>query len=138
MRRVLVDREARALGRDLEEHAAGLLEVHRLEPEAIDHVGRAAARGLDLRADRQLVVEIPHRPREMVDRADAPRAAAFASRFPDVDDARVRVEAVARPSALAPELAEAERGRHERGGLGFAALPELRAVESADLALGGD
>src|SRR5215471_699535 len=103
MRRVLVDREARALGRDLEQHAARFLEVDRLEPEAIDHVGRAAARALDLRADRQLVVEIRHRPREMVDRADAPRAPALAGRLADVDDARVRVEAVARPSALAPE-----------------------------------
>src|SRR4051812_42357720 len=40
---VLVHREARSVCRDLEEHAAWLFEVHRLEPEAIDHRGRAGA-----------------------------------------------------------------------------------------------
>src|SRR5882672_8263036 len=37
MRGVLVDREPRAVGSELEEHPARLLEVDRLEPEAIDH-----------------------------------------------------------------------------------------------------
>ena len=51
MRRILVDGEAGALRGDLEQHAAGFLEVHRLEPEAIDDVGRAAAGGFDLAAN---------------------------------------------------------------------------------------
>src|SRR5690348_16355013 len=37
MRGILVDSEPRSFRRDLEQHSTGLLEVHRLEPEAIDH-----------------------------------------------------------------------------------------------------
>src|SRR4029450_11559820 len=57
MRRILVNRESRTFGRDLEQHAARFLEIYRFEPETIDHVGRAAAPRFDLRAHRQLVLE---------------------------------------------------------------------------------
>ena len=48
------------------------------------------------------------------------------------------VEAVPGPAVLAADLLEPERGRHERGGLGLVPLPDLRAVESADLPFDGD
>src|SRR3954464_11672625 len=95
---IFVDREAGAARGDLEQHAAGLLEVHRLEPEPIDHVGGVSARALDLRAHGELLVEIVDRPGEMMDRADAPGAAPFAGRLADVDDAGRVGEAVPRPA----------------------------------------
>src|SRR5205814_3185195 len=42
--RLLVDREARTVGRDLEENAAGLAVVDRLEVPAVDHRCDVAAR----------------------------------------------------------------------------------------------
>src|SRR3954470_20440435 len=37
MRRIFVGRKAWSVGGQLEEHAAGFAEVHRLEPEPVDH-----------------------------------------------------------------------------------------------------
>src|SRR5207237_188699 len=45
VRGIFIDGEPGPLGRDLEENAAGLLEGHRLEPEAIYHRRRPARRG---------------------------------------------------------------------------------------------
>ena len=52
---------------------------------------------------------VVHAPGEVVDAADAPRAAPLARRLADVDDAGGVVEAVARPAVLLAELLEAER-----------------------------
>ena len=43
VRRILVDGKAGTVGRELEQHPAGFGEVHRLEPESIDHRGRTPA-----------------------------------------------------------------------------------------------
>src|SRR3954470_19834619 len=133
MRGILVDGEPRTKRRDLEEHAAGFLEVDRLEPEAIDYLGRMPAGAFHLRADEQFFVEIRHRPRKMMHRADAPRAAPLVRRLADVDDAGRVGEAVARPLAFARDLVKAERGLHERRSWRLFALPDLRAIEAANL-----
>src|SRR3954470_7329165 len=51
MRGVLGPREPRTKRCDLEEHAAGFLEIDRLEPEAIDHLGCMPAGPFHLGAD---------------------------------------------------------------------------------------
>ena len=82
VRRVLVDGESGAFGGDLEQHAARFLEVDRLEPEAIDDVGGAAAgRSRPAPGHAAAPRQIRHRPREMVDGADAPRAAPLVRRL---------------------------------------------------------
>src|SRR5579859_249091 len=73
MRGVLVDRETRTHGRDLEEHAARLAEVDRLEPEAVDHGRRPRPAADHALPPRDLLV-IPRRPRDVVHRARAGHA----------------------------------------------------------------
>src|SRR3989442_9929274 len=138
MRRILVGGEARTFGRNLEQHAAWLLEVHRLEPEAIDLLGGVTAGGDHLFADRMLMLVIVHAPGEMMHAADAPRAPRADRHFADVDDARGVWEAVARPAMLVAQSREAEGAREERDRRLDVALPELRAVQSANLALRRD
>ena len=70
----LVHGEAGAVGRQLEQHAAGFLEVHRLEPEAIDDGRRPAAGGGDLRSHGELVSLVVDAPCQVVHGADAPCA----------------------------------------------------------------
>ncbi len=87
--RVLVDGKARAIGGQFEQHAAWLEEVDRLEPEAIDHRRRTPSCAVDLRAHGQLLDLVGHPPRQVVNAADAPGAAARVGRhFPDVHDTR--------------------------------------------------
>src|SRR2546422_10488693 len=103
MRRILVGGEARTFGRNPQQHAARLLEVHRLEPEAIDHLGGVTAGGDDLFANSMLMLVIVHAPGEMMHAADAPRAPRADRHFADVDDARGVREAVARPAMRSEE-----------------------------------
>ena len=135
MGRIFVRREARTVGGDLEQHAAGLLEVHRLEPEAIDDAGRLAARGLDLCPHRQLMRVIVHAPGKMVHRAHAPAAAPLIGRLADVDEACRVGKPVPRPSVLVAQALEAERAGQEAARGDGAALPEPRAVQAANLPL---
>src|SRR5260370_10458391 len=71
----------------------------------------------------------------MVHRTRAPRTGALMGRLPDVDDARRRVKPLAGPAVLTADDPERERGCHERGCFGLLPLPDLRAVEAADLPL---
>src|ERR1043166_2800703 len=66
MRRILVDREARSIGRELEQHTAGFLEVDRLEPEAIDDRCRMVSRRFDARSHLVLVFLVVYSPREVM------------------------------------------------------------------------
>ena len=135
---ILVDRETGAVRRQLEEHAARLLEVDRLEPESIDDGRRLRPAGLDLRAHRELMQVVVHAPREMMNAADAPRAAAFVGRLADVHDPGAVGETVARPSVLFGDALEAEHRRQELGGRRQAPFPDLRAVQASHLTFGLD
>src|SRR3954447_7516063 len=133
VRRILVDGEPGSVGGELEENAAGFAEVHRLEPEAIDHRRRIEARGLDVAPQVGLVRVVVDAPGEMMHAADAPRAAARFGRGADVDHARRAVGAVACPATLGTEHLKAEdRGQKMDGRRGIA-LPHLRAEETANL-----
>jgi hypothetical protein len=81
MRGILVDAKARAFSCDLEQHAAGFLEVDRLEPEPIDHRRRPRAELFDLRAHGNRVLLVVHAPRKMMHGAAAPRAATLVRRL---------------------------------------------------------
>ena len=72
---LLVDAEAWPVGRELEQHAARLEEVHRLEPEAVDDLRRPPVRALDALAHRELHRFVRHAPRDVMHRAHTPRAA---------------------------------------------------------------
>src|SRR5918994_6383728 len=98
MRCIFIDGEARSFCRQLEEHAAGFFEVHRLEPEAIDRWCRMSTGGFDARTHRRLMLLVIHTPREMMDAADAPCAPASFRRLADVDDTRNVAKAIARPA----------------------------------------
>src|SRR5688572_1483747 len=129
MGRILVNRETRTTGRDLEQHATRLLEVHGLEPEAIDHVSGAPAGGFDLGADRKFLVEIVYRPGQMMHGPDAPGASPFTRRLANVDHAGGVPETIAGPVPLAAEFLEAESAGQECRGRRLLALPDLRAVQ---------
>ena len=89
----------------------------------------------DLLADRVLMRVIVDPPREMVDAADAPRAARTDRHLAEVDDARGVGKAVTGPAVLFAETREAERAGEKRGGGVDVPLPQLRAVEPANLPL---
>jgi hypothetical protein len=125
---VLVGREPRTVGRELEQHPSRFLEIHRLEPEPIDDIGGVPAAGFDLRSHRQLMPLVVDAPREVMDGAHAPGAAPLARHLAHVHDARHIVEAIPRPSALAGQFAKAEHGRQEQRRDRAVLLPELRAV----------
>src|SRR5437764_178144 len=133
MRGILIDREAGTIRRELEQHAARLLEVDRLEPEAIDYGRRMMPRRFDPRSHLVLMLLVVHAPREVMDAADAPRAAAPFGRLANVEHARRALEAVADYAVFLAEALEAEHVGDERlGHLGLA-LPHLRAVQPPDL-----
>src|SRR5262245_39199669 len=138
MSRVLVGREPGSVGRELEQHAARLLEVHRLEPEPIDDLGRVAAGGDDLFANLMLMLVVVNPPGEMVDAADAPDAPRTDRHFANIDHARGLREAVARPAILLAQQHESERAGQKRHGCRDVALPDLRAVKAADLPFRGN
>ncbi len=87
-RRIFVDREARAVGCELEQHSAGLLEVDRLEPETIDDRRRMRSCALDTRPDGLLMLGVIDTPCKMVNGAHTPRATSRFRRIANVDDSR--------------------------------------------------
>src|SRR3954468_20568836 len=99
---VFVHGEARALGGDLEEHAARLFEVDGTEPEPVDHLGGMRAGLLDLAAHRELFLLVGHAEGHVVDSAGAPLPEALPRQLADLPPAAraspVGAEAV--PSAL--------------------------------------
>jgi hypothetical protein len=71
----------------------------------------------------------------MVHAADAPAAAARLGRVPQIDDPGAVGEPVPRPVAFGGELLKPEHRGQEARRLRGVALPQLRAVQSADLPL---
>ena len=135
MRGIFVNREAGAFGCQLEQHAARFSEIDGLEPETIDHRRRLTARALDLLAHGELLVLVGNAPRQVMNAADAPRAAPRVWRFADVHDAGRLFEAVARPAVLAREPREPQNARQKVRRLRSLALPDLRAEEATYLTL---
>ncbi len=132
---ILVDREARADRRDLEQHAARLQEVHRFEVEAVDHRRRTRARVSDARAPRLEIVD-RRGERHVVDRARALRAVDLRRR------GIVGVEAAAVIAAHLPVLALAFREAHRLAEQPLAAQRRVavraHALEALQRVLGRD
>src|SRR5829696_194161 len=105
----LVDREAGAQGRDLEEHTARLAEVDRAEVEAVDHRGGPAS-GLDHALAPGLVVVHLRGPGDVVNAAGALQAA-LGRRLGIAPEAATALAAglPARLPRLAADRLEAER-----------------------------
>src|SRR5690348_2392314 len=82
---IFVGSEARTVGGDLEEYASRLLEVDRLEPEAIDHLSGTHSGGGDPPPDGELRGIVGHAPGYVVHGADAPRAARRLRTFANLD-----------------------------------------------------
>src|SRR5436190_4913003 len=135
MRRIFVNREAGTVGGQLEQHATRLLEVDRLEPEAIDDGRRMVARRLDARSHLVLLLVVIDAPGEMMHAADAPCPAAPFGRLLDVEDARRSVEAIADDTVVFTEAVETKHAGDEALRELRFALPDLRAVQPADLTL---
>src|SRR5580765_6036803 len=113
MRGIFVDRETRPIGRELEQHAARLLEVDRLEPEAIDHRRRMMPGRLDARSHLVLMLLVVHAPCEMMNTAHAPRSASSFGRFAHVEHAGRSGEAVPDQTVLLGKTLEAEHRREK-------------------------
>src|SRR4051794_6768909 len=107
VRGVLVDGEARAQRGDLEQHAARLAEVDRLEVVAIADVAHVAAGGGDPLLPREMVL-VARAPSDVVDRARALRAARGRRRVVGPVEAAF--------GALEHVLARTLGGEAERGG----------------------
>src|SRR3954465_9323855 len=131
----LVDGEAGDVGRDLEQHAAGLAEVERAEVVAVLLVGRADAMVLgELAPHRELRLVVGSAERDVVHRTGALRAAEELAGHADIDDAAdlapVRLEADGR--TLAAEFREAEHVGQDRRRGRRVAKEQADAVEAAD------
>src|SRR5688500_16806926 len=116
MRGVFVHGEARPIGRELEEHAARLLEVDRLEPEAVDDRRGMRTVGNHLIPHVHLMRVVIHAPREMVDAADPPPPASLGWRLANVDHTGGTGKAVARPAVLLADALKPQRAFDERRG----------------------
>src|SRR3569833_97945 len=125
MRGILVGREAGAFRRDLVEDAARLAEVDGEEPEAVDHLGRAAAGGEHALPPLLLLVHLA-RPGDVVARAGA-RDAGLVRRRLVLDPAVPRVAVRRPPRAVA---LEAERGKEVGGALLDVARVRAHALEA--------
>src|SRR5947207_1211563 len=111
MSAVLVHGKTRTLGRELEENSAGLREIDRFEPESIDHRRGARAAFLHPLADFELVRLIVHSPRQMMNAASAPRAAAGRRAFIKIDVGAgfPAGNSIPMPAILCAKMAEAHR-----------------------------
>src|SRR5215212_5697987 len=135
MREVLVNREARRVGSGLEEHAAGLLEVDRVEPEAVDDGRGRGARGPHPALDLLLLFVVRHSEGDVMDGAGAPRSEPLSWQLAHLHPlARASTpDAEAMPAALLGGGLEAEGLVQEAGGDAQVPLPEPHRVEAADL-----
>src|SRR5439155_22851460 len=66
----LIDRKPRPVGGDLKEHAAGLAEVDRMEPEPVDDVADGHARFVDLLPPLPLLLVVGRAPGAVVNCPD--------------------------------------------------------------------
>src|SRR5262245_28374741 len=105
---IFVGGEARAVGRELEQHTARLEEIHRLEPESVDDLCRPAMRRRDAFAHLKLDHLVSDAPSDVMHRADAPRATRRVLDFTQLDVfARAAVAyAEAMPAVFDAEVGE--------------------------------
>src|SRR5690242_17301229 len=113
---ILVYRESWAIGCDLEQHAAWLEKVDRLEPEAIDHFGGAAAGSIDLLPHLQLGLVVGDAPGDVMNAASAPASSARFRIFADFEIATrsAATDLEANPFVLGADVDEAEHSGEER------------------------
>src|SRR3954462_13994019 len=132
---ILVHRETRRIGGDLEEHSTGLLEVDRVEPEPVDHRRGLRARRQDPLPYLELLFVIGDAEGHVVDGAGAPLPAPLPRQLADLQPlARASsVNAEAMPAGLLASGLEAEGFPQEARGHGQLPLPEPHRVEAADL-----
>ncbi len=113
MIRVLVHGEAGRVGRDLEEHAAGLSEVDRMEVLSVENRGDVEAPSLGLTAPGLLRLVVRRPPCDVVRRPDRglPRRPVG---YPyDVHEALAPGRGVPGAAVLLPDLLEAQEAREE-------------------------
>src|SRR5688572_5282370 len=136
-RDILIHREPRTVGRDLEQHAAGFEEVYGLEPEPVDHLRRPALGRRDALAHRELGVIVRHAPGDVVDATRPPRSAWLVRHRAEVEvlARTAAIDPVATPAILLAHHREAERVDQKARGLRDVALPQPHRVETADLVL---
>src|SRR5688500_14875711 len=136
--KIFVHGEARPVGRDLEQHAAGLEEVHRLEPEPVDHLRRPAVRRRNALANRELRRIVRHAPRDVMHAAGAPRSARLLWHRADVEvTSRATVaDPVSMPAAFLADQAEAKSLDEKTSGVCEIALPQSNGVQTANLMVG--
>src|SRR5437763_6642616 len=126
----LVEREARLVGRDLENHAARLAEIHRAEILPLDLVRRCEAELTEAVCHLALVRIARRAERDVMQRADAERAVRLAGHREEVDHApkraRIREHAVA--LALLTRRREAEHVGQQSCRWGWVGDPQRVAV----------
>src|ERR1700738_1768677 len=137
MREIFIDCEPRPFRGELEQNAARLRKVNGLEPETIDHRRRAGAAFLDVPAAFELVRLIVHSPREMMDAASSPSAAARGRAFVKVDVGAgfPSSDAVTMPSVFRPKVGESHRLGEKRTGPDEITLDQAGALQATDLVL---
>src|SRR5947209_16269392 len=131
---VLVDREARRQGGDLEQHAAGLPEVDRLEVIAIADVGDVSSGLADPLLPGQVVL-VSRGPGDVVHRAGALPTGLL--RWLLVGPAELPLLAV-EPVFASCHRGEPERSGHQGIGGGGAGIECPCALDSGDRVLGRD
>ena len=99
---IFIGGEARSFGRELEQHAARLEKVDRLEPESIDDFRRPTVRFGDALAHFELDAFVGDAPRDVMHRAYAPCAARRVRQLADLDvlARAAAANAVAMPAIL--------------------------------------
>src|ERR1041385_1595814 len=129
--------KAGAIGRQLEQHAARLAEVNRLEPKAVDHRGRMCSAAQDLFADFELMRLIFHPPCDVMHAPGAPGSASGVGRRLQIDvlPRAARPQPVALPSPFLSNCPKAQSLLQKRNCLLQFQLQQARAFQAADLEL---
>src|SRR4051812_27770801 len=108
---VFIHREAGSVGRKLEQHATGFLEVDRLEPEPVDGWCRMRARCFDLCPHVMLMLLVVDAPRKVMDGADSPGPAPGLRCIAHVDHTGRSRRGVSRPATFLKHLLKPQNFR---------------------------
>src|SRR5512142_532985 len=140
MFRLLVGGEARAFGRELEQHATRLEEVDGLEPKSVDHFRRPTTRLGDPVANLELHALVGNAPGNVMHGAHAPRAAWCVRCLAHLDvlAGAASVHAETMPAVLLAVGAELEHLGEKRRREREIVFPHADAVESAYLSISGN
>ena len=125
-------------GRELEQHAARLEKIDRLEPESIDDLRRTTIRRGNTLAHAKLDRVVRHAPRHVMHRADAPRSARLVRHLADLDvlARSAALDTVSVPPVLLSEIREAEHAREKSRRQRAIALPRAHRMQTHDLPIG--